>query len=504
MRQFRTLRGRLTAFAMLAATVAMAVVVVLFNVLLHQSLRGDVDSRLRTQAAAAATTVVGQGGHLAVRESPDDEAIDAAGVGLRRHPNRGPPSGRGSLQRAAAALAGQSRTFADVGDPETRLYAQPVTRGGRQVGTVVAGQSLAAYDRTTDVALIGTLLLGGALLGAVLAVTWLTIGRALTPVTDMTRSAADWSEHDVGRRFGSAPRPDELGELARTFDDLLDRLAASLRHEQRLSAELSHELRTPLARITAEMELLQRRERSAEDRSEAYEVVARSAAQMSGILETLMAAARAEAQSAGGRGRLDEAFTALERAWAAPLAERDVALEVHPTAEVVGIDADVVERIVAPLLDNARRYARSQVVVEAGRSGGRVHVRIADDGPGIDPAERDAVFDPGVRGAQANGHGGAGLGLALSRRLARAAGGDVSVDVDGDGDEAPSAWALRRHLRRRPPGVACAPRRSPCSRSWPPPSWGAAGRPGRTPERRSTSGPCTCCPRPRPPTSWSS
>jgi two-component system heavy metal sensor histidine kinase CusS len=427
MRSFRTLRGRLTAFAMLAAVVAMTVVVVLFNVLLHSSLRGYVNSRLRTQAAAAATTVVGPGGHLSVRESPDDEAIDSqvwvfdgTRVVLR-------PPGPRSLQLAAEALAGQSHAFADVKNPDTRLYAQPVTRGGRPVGTIVAGQSLFAYDRTTDVALIGTFLLGGALLAAVLAVTWLTIGRALTPVTDMTRSVADWSEHDVARRFGTAPRPDELGELAHTFDDLLDRLAASLRHEQRLSAELSHELRTPLARITAEIEMLRRRERSPEDRQEAYEVVERSAAQMSGILETLMAAARAEAQTAGGRGHLDQAFAALEDAWAGPLAERHVTLELEPTEEVVGVDADVVERIVAPLLDNAGRYAQSHVVVQAGREGGRVRVRVRDDGPGIDPGEREAVFEPGVRGARANGHGGAGLGLSLSRRLARAAGGDVTV-----------------------------------------------------------------------------
>ena len=100
--------------------------------------------------------------------------------------------------------------------------------------------------------------------------TWITVGRALAPVREMTASAADWSEHDLAQRFGATPRPDELGELAKTFDALLDRVAASLRHEQRLSAELSHELRTPLARIMAEVELLQRRERPPEERAEAY------------------------------------------------------------------------------------------------------------------------------------------------------------------------------------------------------------------------------------------
>src|SRR5437868_11169455 len=68
----------------------------------------------------------------------------------------------------------------------------------------------------------------------------------------MTRQAADWSEHDLDHRFALGAPHDELTELAATLDGLLDRLAASLRHERRFSAELSHELRTPLARVLAE------------------------------------------------------------------------------------------------------------------------------------------------------------------------------------------------------------------------------------------------------------
>ena len=63
----------------------------------------------------------------------------------------------------------------------------------------------------------------------------------------------------------SAEPDDEISELAATLDALLDRVAASLRHEQRFSAELSHELRTPLARIIAEAELALRRERAPEE-----------------------------------------------------------------------------------------------------------------------------------------------------------------------------------------------------------------------------------------------
>jgi signal transduction histidine kinase len=433
MRRFRTLRGRLTAFAVLAAAVALALLVIAFNLVLAGSLDRDAKSRLRSRAAAAATTVDTEGGHVKVRESASDGAIDAqvwiyegSRAVLRA---AGPPA----VQSTAAALAGGPRRFADVSGRDARLYALPLLSEGRRIGTVVVGLSLEPYDRTADIALLSSIVLAAILLGAVCGVTWLTIGRALRPVTAMTRSAAAWSEHEGDRRFGAVPRPDELGELAATFDALLDRVSASLRHEQRLSAELSHELRTPLARITAEVELLQRRERSPEARSEAYDALARSADQMSRILETLMAAARAEAAPQPGRSRLGPALEQLAGEWSGPLAQRGVQLVVDGGSEelAVGVDSDVVERIVAPLLENAARYARSEVTVGATRQAEHVRLTVRDDGPGVEAGEEERIFEPGVSAARANGHAGAGLGLSLARRLARAVGGEVSATSDG-------------------------------------------------------------------------
>jgi signal transduction histidine kinase len=255
-------------------------------------------------------------------------------------------------------------------------------------------------------------------------------------VAEMTRTAAHWGERAIGKRFGSERRPDELGELAGTFDALLDRVSASLRHEQRLSAELSHELRTPLARILAEMELLGRRERSPEERDRAYEVVVRSAEQMNRILETLLAAARAETEVAPGRSDVGAALTNLREAWEPAITDHGARLDIRmPRGPLpVGLDADVVERIVAPLLDNASRYAQKVVTVAASRSNGHVEVRVHDDGPGVAPGEEEAIFAPGARGdRQVGDHRGTGLGLALSRRLARAAGGDVRVAQDAAG-----------------------------------------------------------------------
>ena len=338
------------------------------------------------------------------------------------------PAAPVSVQHAADALVGHTREFRDLPGRELRLYAAPISARGRRVGTVVAGESLAAYDRTTDLALVGSLAFGALLLAAVLALTSLLIGRALGRVRDLTRSAAEWSRHDDPRRFGSAPQPDELGELARTLDSMMDRVASSLRHEQRLSAELSHELRTPLARIIAEVELLERRERSPQARADAYAAIARSADQMSEILETLMAAARADAGLGAGRSELAPALQGLRRRWEEAAGPVALELDAGDSRLVAGVDREVVERILSPLLENGRRHARSLVRIGACSTDGRLIVTVADDGPGIPDDARERIFEPGVRLGDGDADAdGAGLGLSLARRLARAAGGDVTA-----------------------------------------------------------------------------
>jgi signal transduction histidine kinase len=93
---------------------------------------------------------------------------------------------------------------------------------------------------------------------------------------------------------------------------------------------------------------------------------------------------------------------------------------------VAGVSGAVVERILTPLLDNARRYARTRVTVSAAVDlGDGPRISVTDDGPGVAAGIKESLFEPGRRGDPHDGHDGAGLGLALSRRLARTAGGDV-------------------------------------------------------------------------------
>ena len=94
----------------------------------------------------------------------------------------------------------------------------------------------------------------------------------------------------------------------------------------------------------------------------------------------------------------------------------------------VGVDQDVAERILHPVVENALRYGRGEVRVRVARNGSAVVFAVDDDGPGVTPDEHEAIFEPAVRGSAGRStHNGAGLGLALSRRLARAVSGDVEA-----------------------------------------------------------------------------
>jgi len=426
MRRPRTLRTRVTLLATLAAAVVVALLVGAFNVILSTSLSRDVDRALRARAAAATTTTTIVGGHITVHESPDDAAIDRDVWIYERGRSILRPAAAPHLQRAADALARKPGRYFETSDDGTRLHSVALTDSGRTVGSVVAGESLGPYDETTDFALAGSVALGGLLIVLVAALTWLATGRALDPVREMTRAAAEWSAHDHARRFGPGPRPDELGELAATFDALLDRLGASLRHEQRLSAELSHELRTPLARIAAEAELLGRRRRSPEELAQGLHAINLNASEMESILDTLMKAARADAGLDRGRAPLGPLLERVAGRWRPALEAGGIALDVRAPEDLdVGVDADVAERILTPMLQNAERHAVAHVLLSAERAGTMVVVHLDDDGPGIPEELREAVFEPGRIGTNGDG---AGLGLALARRLARATGGDVAVD----------------------------------------------------------------------------
>ncbi len=431
MRPIRSVRTRLLLVVVAAVTLALTAATIGFNLLIASSTDGTETSTLRQRAHDERELLRIVDGAPCADRANERPARRHEDLDLRRQPDdRGAAraSDDGALRQIARSRAEPLRDH-----PQHRratLLLADRRRQGRRVGTIVTGISLSPYEQTKRSALIASLAFAATVLGiAVAAAAWL-LRSALRPVGSMTQQAETWSEQDLDRRFGFDNPHDELTRLGFTLDRLLDRIAASLRHERRFSAELSHELRTPLAKLTAETELALRRPRTPEEYRWALGEIHDHAQQLARIVDALLAAARQEASPLGVADAVAVARAAADVCQ--PLAddlgvELDVA-EDTPTVRV-GVDPDLAERILHPVLDNACRYARAHVRVSLARSDGVVVFSVSDDGPGVGVDEAESIFEPAMRGAAGRRAGpSAGLGLALARRLARSASGDVEAE----------------------------------------------------------------------------
>jgi two-component system, OmpR family, sensor kinase len=431
------LRQRLLAVVVVATAVALSATIAGFNLLLASRLDGTADDLLRTQANAERAEVKVIGGRVTLPDLPQSGPVIGEPVWVfsgTRLIER--PRNLAALDRRAQGLShGPGRTV-QLEQPDVRIMAEPVVERGRRVGTIVTATSTTPFRRTRDAALVLSLALAGALfVAALLATRWL-LRAGLQPVAQMTAQAAEWSENDLDRRFGLGPPHDELTQLAATLDALLGRLAAGLRHEQRFTAELSHELRTPLTRMRAQAQLALADDLPDEQR-EAWTAVLRSSGEMAETLDALLAGARADARTRPGVSDAHRAADAVADRFGPLAAERGVHIDVEEgDAEPLraGVDAELLERLLQPLVDNACRYATSAVTIPVRRTPDAIVLEVADDGPGVQAEERERIFEPAVRGSAGTAlREGTGLGLALARRLARAAGGSVEALECDDG-----------------------------------------------------------------------
>jgi two-component system OmpR family sensor kinase len=428
--RFRGVRTRLLLVVVGALAIALGIATVGFNVLLAHAASRDANTLLRARASSELALLRVVGDKITITETRDDPLGDSRVWIFHGTRVVEQPRARPETTLAAHSLVGGPTRFLTVpDDSDERLYAVPIVHQGKRVGTLVTGISLAPYLHTQRTALIGSLTLFLVLLTITGVAAWWLLRSALRPVEQMTEQASTWSEQDLDRRFALGVPHDELTKLAATLDGLLDRLAASLRHERRFSAEMSHELRTPLAKLMAEAELALRRERSESDYRESLRAVLTNAHHIERIVETLVSAAQHDAQPQGIANAVDVA-EAVVAAHSHDASSRGVELELVQTSDRVrvGVDQDLAERILHPVVENALRYGRGKVQVRVTRNGSSVLFAVDDDGPGVLLDEHEAIFEPAVRGSAGHSsNGGAGLGLALSRRLARAVSGDVEA-----------------------------------------------------------------------------
>jgi signal transduction histidine kinase len=417
-----TLRRRLLLTSMATLIVGLGALMVLGNVLLAQRARAETSSVLRANADSQLSALHVTATDVRVRQTANDASLDTRGWVLDGSKViERPPAADPALDELAVRLGRAGRETEVDGPDDTRLRVKSIRApgSGRVLGAVVVVSSTESLEHLQKAVLLGSLVIAALVLLAGGLAIRSAVNGALRPVAQMTDTAQTWSAHDLERRFDLGPARDELTGLAETLDGLLSRIAASRRHEQRFAGEVAHELRTPLAGLRARAELALRSTGAGADseRREALEGVVEQSDRLSAAIDTLLAMARQELDPSEGSVDL--------QALVAEIADVEVVPSpvLMPHAEG---DPDVVRRAIAPLVDNARRHARGGVRLELSTAHGQVRLAVCDDGPGIDPALGERIFDPGVRGASDTY--GAGLGLPLARRLARSCGGDVHVE----------------------------------------------------------------------------
>ncbi|MGW1272986.1 ATP-binding protein, partial [Streptomyces sp. NPDC002491] len=313
-----------------------------------------------------------------------------------------------------------------------RFAALRVEDPGRGPLTVYAGAPLSVERDAVRTALT-VMLIGFPLLLAVVAgVTWLVTRRALRPVEGIRREmAAITASADLGRRVPEPDTHDEVARLARTTNETLAALQSSVERQRRFVADASHELRSPIASLRTQLEVGAAHP-GLLDVAGAVEDTVR----LQRLAADLLLLARLDAGEEPVRGRVDLAALAREGAAGRPAVT--VAAAVAGAAATVAGSRGQLGRVLANLLDNAQRHARTEVAVCVRRSGDRVVVEVADDGEGVPEADRERIFERFVRldDARSRDDGGAGLGLAIARDVAARHGGTLTAG------ETPAGGAL--------------------------------------------------------------
>lgn len=264
------------------------------------------------------------------------------------------------------------------------------------------------------------------LVAAVAILSWLMTGQALRPVSAISSRAREITASTLDQRVPEPGTDDEIGQLARTMNAMLDRLESASERQRRFVSDASHELRSPVAAIRLQVETALMRPEQADWEAVGRTVLAEDQ-RLAGLVDNLLALARIEEGMPRPRAEVD-----LDEICHDQLARpRQVAVDRSGVlaGRVFGV-RDELTSVVRNLVDNAERHAASQIKVSLVTRGPWVRLSVEDDGPGIDPNLRDKVFERFARLQEARSRdaGGAGLGLALTKRVVETHGGRVFVE----------------------------------------------------------------------------
>lgn len=380
------------------------------------------------QASAGASPSPGEGDGDGDDDSADDD-------------DDGGRPGRGEVSSDDPDFSDGTATV-DRATADYRFAAVEATTPRGVTLTVHAGAPLAAEQEAVNT-VRGAMLTGLPLLLVVVAgVTWLVTRRALRPVEGIRREmAAITASEDLARRVPEPGSRDEIAALARTTNETLTVLEASVERQRRFVADASHELRSPIASLRTQLEV-------AEAHPELLDLPGAVAdtVRLQVLAADLLLLARLDAGEKPGSATVE--LGALVREEVSQRTGDRIAVSVEVPQggafEVSGSRGQLT-RVIGNLLDNAQRHAEESVAVSVAADGRGVRVEVRDDGAGVPEDERERIFERFVRldDARSRDDGGAGLGLAIARDVASRHGGTLTVHAAAEGGAAFRLWLPR-------------------------------------------------------------
>jgi len=460
-----TIRLRLAAGYALLFILALAVLELALYAVLDAALNDEVDKALADRARQIERAAIVRGGEenltsarfftdvFALSPSSPSEELTAPGIHVRVLSLEGRPIAVSSniaaqfpmnaerIEQAASGQRNQYTTSVD-GRPVRIMYV-PLRLGGNVRAVAEMGESL--YPTRRTLARVETLLLAFgsvALVGGLLS-GWILTRQALRPVNDLTTRVARIAE--TGEFTERVPEPaaqDEVGQLAATFNDLLDRLHLLVDRQRTLVADTSHELRNPLMVVRGNLELLAH-ELPLEVRREATRDAIEEVDRMTVLIQDLLFLADADANAAIERhevalesvvaGLVEDAHKVATREDGTRL----IVLEANDPIIVHG-DGERLRQLIWNLVENAIRYtpAGGTVTIALHRRGPVAELTVSDTGIGIAPEHLPLLFERFYRvdTGRSRALGGTGLGLSIVRQIAESHGGQVRVrSTPGEG-----------------------------------------------------------------------
>lgn len=258
---------------------------------------------------------------------------------------------------------------------------------------------------------------------------------SLAPVVAMSNQAEQISARNLHERLSIGNKGDELGHLARVFNDLLARLDSSFESMREFMADASHELRTPLSIIRGEADVALSQDRDESEYREALATIQDETKRLSRIVDDMMALARADAGQRPlqiAEFYLNDLVEECCKAARVLALREGVSLNLDPTADIsYRGDEELLRRMLLNLLDNATKYTPSggSISVKVECESANVKIVVSDTGVGIPAESASHVFERFYRvdKARSRADGGSGLGLAIAKWVAEAHKGSIDL-----------------------------------------------------------------------------